>query len=388
MQLFQYSGLFEMKAQELRRDALRLQTAALCGVASTGFLDLMENFYGVEETEEEEVLADTSSFAEFVSAVRKEKARDKDSELVSKSKVDVEDKEIDIDDEEDSDDESVASTASEKPKTLKQKKVKLSIKYPDKCSREEAQLFFPTSQETMHDTGVPGKYIGSRENLPQYKGLYCCLFDSCDYGAQVRASTCSHIRRVHLGHAIGCRYCPAKGWWQARYWVNHMKSQHPDLPKFEVVELPVNPEAVKIEPEIFVQEEHFTIPIPKSQVETPVDEPSTKRIKQEVSNLMSYQEWEAASKEGDLYLLADSPNPNQPRPQVAAIRYRTKPSGGAVAEFASAIVTSTSVEPSRNPVGDKKAPTHSVAGDSQADSVTAEHASEEFESTDTYFVER
>ena len=38
MQLFQYSGLFEMKAQELRRDALRLQTAALCGVASTGFL--------------------------------------------------------------------------------------------------------------------------------------------------------------------------------------------------------------------------------------------------------------------------------------------------------------------------------------------------------------
>ena len=33
-------------------------------------------FYGVEETEEEEVLGDTSSFAEFVSAARKEKARD------------------------------------------------------------------------------------------------------------------------------------------------------------------------------------------------------------------------------------------------------------------------------------------------------------------------
>ena len=329
MQLFQYSGLFEMKAQELRRDALRLQTAALCGVASTGFLDLMENFYRVEETEEEEVLADTSSFSEFVSAVRKEKVRDKDSELVSKSKVDVEDDEIDIDDEEDSDDESVASTASEKPKTLKQKKVKLSTnKYPDKCSRDEAQLFFPTSQETMHDTGVPAKYIGSRENLPQYRGLYCCLFDSCDYGAQVRASTCSHIRRVHLGHAIGCHYCPAKGWWQARYWVNHMKSQHPGLPKFEVVVLPPNPEAVKIEPELFVQEEHFTIPVPKSQAEAPVDKPSTKRIKREVSQLMSYQEWEAASKEGELYLLADSPNPNQPRPKAEAIRYRTKPSGG------------------------------------------------------------
>ena len=50
-------------------------------------------------------------------------------------------------------------------------------------------------------------------------------------------------------------------------------------------------------------------------------------------------------------------------------------------------MTSTSVEPSQNPGGDKKAPTRSVAGDSQADSVTAEYASEEFESTDTYFIE-
>ena len=106
----------------------------------------------------------------------------------------MEEDEFDVEDEEDSDDESVASTTSDKPKTLKQKKVKRSTKYANKCSVDEAQLFFLTSQETMHDTGVPAKYIGSRENLPQYKGLYCCLFDSCDYGAQVRASTCSHIR--------------------------------------------------------------------------------------------------------------------------------------------------------------------------------------------------
>ena len=55
MQLFQYSGLLEMKAQELRRDALHLQTGALCGVAPANFLDLMENFYGMDETPEEEV---------------------------------------------------------------------------------------------------------------------------------------------------------------------------------------------------------------------------------------------------------------------------------------------------------------------------------------------
>ena len=196
MQLFQYSGLFGMKAQEFRRDALCLQTAALCGVSSTGFLDLMENFYGVEETAEEEVLTDTSSFAEFISAARKEKAKEKDSKLVSKSKTDVEQEEVKTDEEESSDEEAVSSTMSTKPKTLVfvKQKVKSSAKYPTKCSVSEAQLFFPTSQESVHDTLVPEKYIGSRDNLPQYKGLYCCLFDSCDYGAQVRASTLSHIR--------------------------------------------------------------------------------------------------------------------------------------------------------------------------------------------------
>ena len=192
-----------MKAQELRRDALRLQTAALCGVASTGFLDLMENFYGVEETAEEELLADTASFSEFVANARREKAKDQDSKLVSKSKADVEQEEVETEGEGSSDEESVSSTVSTKSKTLKQLK-KSSAKYPTKCSVSEAQLFFPTSQDSVHDTGIPAKYIGSRENLPQYKGLYCCLYDSCDYGAQVRASTLSHIRRVHLGHALGC----------------------------------------------------------------------------------------------------------------------------------------------------------------------------------------
>ena len=61
---------------------------------------------------------------------------------------------------------------------------------------------------------------------------------------------------------------------------------------------------------------------------------------------MTYKEGEEASKEGEVYLLADSSNPNQPLPQAAAIRYRQKPSGGGgdIAKFAAAIVTSTSKE--------------------------------------------
>ena len=76
MQLFQYSGLLEMKAQELRRDVLHLQTAALCGVAATNFLNLMENFYAVDETPKEQALGDAASFSTSVAAHKKEKEKD------------------------------------------------------------------------------------------------------------------------------------------------------------------------------------------------------------------------------------------------------------------------------------------------------------------------
>ena len=65
---------------------------------------------------------------------------------------------------------------------------------------------------------------------------------------------------------------------------------------------------------------------------------------------MSYQEFEKASKEGDIALLAEGKDPLQPCPKVAMIRYRTKPSRGQTAEFASGVVTSSSMDkPSETP---------------------------------------
>ena len=66
MQLLQFSGLLEQQAQCLHHDTMKLQAAALCGTASTNFLNLMENFYGVDEEEEEGALKDAASFATFV----------------------------------------------------------------------------------------------------------------------------------------------------------------------------------------------------------------------------------------------------------------------------------------------------------------------------------
>ena len=308
MQLCQYSSLLEIKAQELGWDALCLQTAALCRVATTNFLDLMENFYGVDETSEEQALGVPAFFSAFVAAHKKEKERDEASKSLSKSKQEIEAEEIDAgEDDDESDEES---------KTLKQKK-KPTAKYPSKCSLAEAQLFFPTLDKTVHETGVDSKLIGSRENLRQYRRLYCCLFKGCDYGAQTRGNTLSHIHRVHLRHALGCCFCPEKSWWQARYWIKHMHQEHRDLPKYETIAIP----AVKIEPEVFVSEEDFEVPIPK-QLEDKTPEPPTQKPKGDILSMMSYDEFVEASKEGSICTAAYRKDPLQPRPKVAAIRYR------------------------------------------------------------------
>ena len=80
---------------------------------------------------------------------------------------------------------------------------------------------------------------------------------------------------------------------------------------------------VKVEPDLFVAEERFTIPVPKST--DTEDEPSSKCIKQEISGLMTYQEFEKASKEGDIALLAHGEDPFRPRPKAGMIRYQNRP---------------------------------------------------------------
>ena len=271
--------------------------------------------------------------AAFVKANKEERARDAKSKSLAVSKEVVESEEVDVEGDELEETDSVVSTSSQPTKT-KTRKGFQSKKYLTKCLLSQAQLFYPTSAESLHETGVDAKYIGSRENLSKYKGLYCCLFENCEYGAQVRGNTYSHIRRVHLGAAFGCRFCPTFAWWQARSWSTHMDSVHPDQPKYEDVQLPSGPlEGVRIKPELFIEQESFTIPVPKSKSSSKGDEPSTKRPKHEPTGLLSYEDWEQASKEGELYLLADSPNPNQPHPKAAAIRYRNRPAGGISTEF-------------------------------------------------------
>ena len=144
----------------------------------------MENFYGVDENEEEAKMEDAASFAAFIKQNKEECAKELQSKDLSITKGSVEQEEVgeerDVEET-----ESIASTSSQpsKPRTLSQ--IKHKEKYPTKCKLSEAQLFYPTSAESLNETGVDGKFIGTRENLISYKGLYCCLYGNCDYGAQV-----------------------------------------------------------------------------------------------------------------------------------------------------------------------------------------------------------
>ena len=153
--------------------------------------------------------------------------------------------------------------------------------FPSKYSLQEAQLFFPTNEGSMHQTGVPGNWIGEHIKLGGYKGSYPCMGEKCDYVTQMRGVLCSHVQWVHLGIALGCRFCSEKCWWQARYWSEHIDEAHTDVPKFTI---DVNPTPSGAECQVYVSEEMIVIPAPGTiKVEPNMtaegDEPAAKRIK-------------------------------------------------------------------------------------------------------------
>ena len=313
--MLQLSSVLEMQAHRLRRDALRTVNATLSGTATTGLWSLLEGFFGVDEDPGLASLEDAASLAETLRLRCLEKEKDSKAASLSVPKESIADPE-EPEVEEILDSESTTSSQlfeGARPKTLGQiKKHHDKVdEYPNKCHISRAQLFFPSSHETVHQTGVPSKYIGEREDVGPYKGAYRCLFgEGCEYGAQSRGVVCTHVRRVHLGFALACKYCPNKVWWQARYWLLHMKDSHPDMPTYDPIR--VTPSDSTISSEIAITEEHFQIPAPSKKAKLD-DPPSVKVEPVEASSSEDYE----------VFLLADPPPERwaQPRPQAAAIRY-------------------------------------------------------------------
>ena len=238
------------------RDALKLINATICGMATTDFWKVMESFFGVDKDADEAALDEAQSLAKVL------KLQKQDSqESVPTIMKETAEEEIVVDDDDESEVASVRlalSTASSL-KTLTEKKKMTQDKYPSYCTLKEAQLFYPTDEKTMHTTGVNPSFISSRQKMGEYKGYYRCAYNQkCEYAAHTKAVVASHIHRVHLGIALGCRFCPSSAWWQGRYWSDHMDHFHSDQVKYEPLVMPEGElKAVPVEGDHFITEESF-----------------------------------------------------------------------------------------------------------------------------------
>ena len=272
MQMLQISGVLEIRSHQLRRDSLKLINATICGTATTEFWRLMESYFGIDEDIDEAALEDAQSLADIV-AQKKAWAEESVPSVSKESDVPMaapraiavppshpEEVVIDDDDEVASVHSAHSSTSAGSLQTLASKKRTTLEKYPSFCNIKSATLFFPTSSDTLHVTGIKPEHITDRKKIGSYRGYYCCAFGDCQYAAQTHGVVATHVRRVHLGHALGCHFCAGQAWWQARYWSNHMDEAHSDQPKYEPLVMPEGPiKAEEVTTENIPEEDHFVV---------------------------------------------------------------------------------------------------------------------------------
>ena len=121
------------------------------------------------------------------------KANKESVPTVSKDQADSKDIQLMEENEEEFDTESVSASGSQvgigaKKKTLAQLKVKALEKYPLLMPIMESKVFYPTSQDSMHATGVDEGMLHHRQKVGD-KGFYECAFDGkCEYVALPMAS--------------------------------------------------------------------------------------------------------------------------------------------------------------------------------------------------------
>ena len=266
--MLQILGVLDLRSHQLRCDALKLINATIAGTATGDLWHVLEEYFRAKEDINEAGLVDAQSLADMLKIKDQDKKEDVPS--VSKSAADAEPEDVTpkviIDDDDNGDTASVtsASSTTSSLKTLAQKKKATNEKYPSPCALKEAQLFYPTSSETMQGTGVNPGYISDWIKMDEYKGYYRCRFiATCQYAAHTHAIVASHIRRIHIGYALGCRLCPTLAWWQGRYWSDHMDKHHSYQLKFEpLVFSPGELKAEVLETELdhYITEDHFTFP--------------------------------------------------------------------------------------------------------------------------------
>ena len=78
-----------------------------------------------------------------------------------------------------------------------------SVDVDDFCPLEECKIVYPTSADNLTMSGVPAEFLSPRTS----DGHYGCLYGECGSKMSGKPAAASHVRRKHLGIAIGCHVC-------------------------------------------------------------------------------------------------------------------------------------------------------------------------------------
>ena len=101
-------------------------------------------------------------------------------------------------------------------------------------SLKDATVFVPLSKDTITDTGVPSHLVVPYTGKAKSTSYYICTYPTCEppKGFVQKAAAHNHLRRAHLGHALGCLYCVGWRVWRIQGWKEHMLTKHSSLPQF------------------------------------------------------------------------------------------------------------------------------------------------------------
>ena len=220
----------ETRANLLRKEALQCLTVSLAGSDTKGLWDLLTAYFGANHTGDEEdpwdfldaapeippplPVTDTDSDDDKASLTSTATTRSAPAAPASRAPV------------------GVGAKAKGRAKVVMQKD-----QLDDLCVAERAIRIYPSSKDTLSETGIPEHLLAPREQVTTAKGgsMYLCRHELCKEGpyfAQSTAGLYSHVRRKHLGMVVACPYCPKKLYWNTKGWATHMDRYHADVPHY------------------------------------------------------------------------------------------------------------------------------------------------------------
>ena len=229
----------EKCAAEIREQGLELMQILLACTPTAGFVDVMKNAFGrytpqapskppgslkeenvwVDEEGNEEEPDDSglpsSAIQEFNPEEEAQSAKGKGGKRIAGSGKVVPSKRIKVE----------ADGGSEKYNILS----------------KEVKVFFPTAKGTHLHLSVDSSLrkrdsAGSDGKTWRYRCLFAEKGEAagysvsdqdkeCAYTCQQLGAMSNHLRKVHLGHAIGCKFCDWRSY-RANTWIDHMKKYH------------------------------------------------------------------------------------------------------------------------------------------------------------------